>query len=110
MKEGIRVYKRMRGDIRKSFAFWPLGLSDYDDPWVSLGLRTDRKAYIAVWRRNSTDDTIVLPVDFLSGKKVKAELLYPGNAPCEYNWNPGTSSLTVKLPEQYSARIFRLRW
>lgn len=110
VKEGIRVYKRMRGDIRKSFAFWPLGLSDYDDPWVSLGLRTDRKAYIAVWRRNSSDDTIVLPVDFLSGKKVKAELLYPGKASCEYSWNPGTSSLTVKLPEQYTARIFRLRF
>ena len=110
VKEGIRVYKRMRGDIRKSFAFWPLGLSDYDDPWVSLGLRTELKAYVAVWRRNSSDDTVVLPIDFLSGKKVKAELLYPGKAPCEYSWNPGTSSLTVKLPEQYTARIFRLRY
>ena len=110
VKEGIRTYKRMRNDIRKSFAFWPLGLSDYDDPWVSLGLRTERTAYVAVWRRNSSDDTVVLPIEFLNGRKASAELLYPANAPCEYSWNPGTSSLTVRLPELCSARIFRIRF
>jgi alpha-galactosidase len=84
VKEGIRVYKRMRNDIRKSFAFWPLGLSDYDDSW--------------------------LPVEFLQGRKVTPKLLYPGNGPCEYSWNPGTASLTVKLPEPCTARIFMLRY
>ena len=110
VKEGIRVYKRMRNDIRNSFAFWPLGLSDYDDPWVSLGLRTNRRAYVAVWRRSSENDTINLPIGFLQDKKVRVQLLYPAEAPCSYSYNPGTSSLTVKIPEQYSARIFLLRY
>ena len=110
VKEGIRVYKRMRNDIRNSFAFWPLGLSDYDDPWVSLGMRTNRRAYVAVWRRSSENDTINLPISFLQDKKVRVQLLYPAEAPCSYSYNPGTSSLTVKIPEQYSARIFLLRY
>ncbi len=108
--EGIRTYKRMRKDIRQSYPFWPIGLSNYTDPWVSLGLRTERKAYIAVWRRNSMDDTVVLPVNFLKDKKVKVRQLFPREAPCEYSWNSGSSSLSVKLPEEYTARIFMLQY
>ncbi|MBQ6517547.1 MAG: alpha-galactosidase [Anaerolineaceae bacterium] len=110
VKEGIRTYKRMRNDIRKAFPFWPLGLSNYADPWVCLGLRTDRKAYVAVWCRNPETDTAVILLDFLKEKKVRADLLYPAYAPCMYSYNPGTASLTVKLPEPYSARLFLLRW
>lgn len=107
--EGIRTYKTIRNDIRKSYPFWPIGLSNYDDPWVSLGLKTDDKAYIAVWRRNSTDDTVILPVGFLKNKEVQVRMLYPENAKCEYAWNSGTGSLSAKLPDKYTARIFILQ-
>ena len=110
VKEGIQCYKHMRKYILNSFAFWPLGLSDYDDTWVCLGLKSEHRAYIAVWRRNSSDDTVNLPINFLKGKKVRADLLYPKDYPCEYVFNPGTFSLSVKLPETYTARIFLLRY
>ena len=110
VKEGIKTYKRIRSDIRRAIPFWPLGLSDYADPWVCLGLRTEHRAYVALWCRNPETDTVNLPIDFLQNKKVTAELLYPADAPCIYNYNPGTSSLTVKMPEPYSARIFLLRY
>ena len=110
VKSGIGIYKQMREDIRHSLPFWPLGLSDYADPWVCLGLRTEDKAYLAVWRRNSETDTVTLPLDFLKNKNVSAELLYPADFPCNFVWNSGTSSLTVRLPEQYTARIFLLRF
>ena len=110
VKEGIKTYKRIRSDIRRAIPFWPLGLSDYADPWVCLGLRTEHRAYVALWCRNPETDTVNLPIDFLQNKKVTAELLYPADAPCIYNYNPGTSSLTVKMPEPCSARIFLLRY
>jgi alpha-galactosidase len=110
VKEALDTYKRIRADIRRAFPFWPLGLSKYSDPWVSLGLRTDHRAYIAVWRRNSEQGTVTLPVPFLANKSVKARILYPVGDPCPYCWNDGTAMLSVTLEKPYSARIFLLEF
>ena len=110
VKEALDTYKRIRPDIRRAFPFWPLGLSKYSDPWVCMGLRTDHHAYIAVWRRNSEQETISLPVSFLAGRSVKANILYPACDPCPYCWNDGTATLSVTLEKPYSARIFCLEF
>ena len=77
MKEALEFYKSIRGDIKVSLPYWPLGISAYKDPWVSLGLRTPGKDYLAVWRRNSQFAVTSIPVKHLKGKDVEVTCGYP---------------------------------
>lgn len=105
--EGIRVYKEIRQDIKKAVAFWPLGLSKFTDEWVALGLKTEDKAYVAVWKRVSSSDTVILPISFLNGRDATARLIYPSFGGCEYNLSKN-GNLSVRLSGEYKARLFEI--
>lgn len=108
VKEALDVYKSIRQDIKASTPFWPLGLSKFSDEWVCLGLKTNNTAYIAVWRRESADDTISIPLDFLKNADAKISCIYPSFEECRYCYNKLGSSATVTLPKQNTARLFKL--
>lgn len=110
VKEALDVYKKIRGDIKTALPFWGLGLSKFSDEWVSLGLKCHGKAYLAVWRRQSAKDTCQLSVEFLKGKDVKIECIYPSFSEDKFAFNKNTGAVTVKLEKQYTARLFRLSW
>lgn len=110
VKEGIKVYKRIRRDICEAVPFWSIGTSSFSDGWVSLGLRADGKSYLAVWRRNSDDDAIRLPISFLKGKNVSASCIYPEFNEEKFEWHKETGELSVRLSEQYTARLFMLEY
>lgn len=108
VKEALDYYKTIRQDIKIAVPFWPLGLSKFSDTWVSLGLQTSRKIYLAVWRRNSESDTCSILLPQIKGHSVTVKCVYPQYGGCEATWNQGTKSLIVKLPKQYSARLFEI--
>ncbi|MFV0343837.1 MAG: alpha-galactosidase [Anaerocolumna sp.] len=108
VKEALNYYKTIRNDIRTSLPFWPLGLSQFSDPWVSLGLKADKKLYLAIWRRNSESPYLNLPISNITGKVVAVKCAYPNYEDCSYHWNEHTSSLSVKLPKEFSARLFEI--
>ena len=110
VKEAISYYKTIRHLTKKALPYWPLGLSSYSDPWVSLGLEAEGKDFLAVWRRNSQMPIQEIPVKHLKGKEVKAVCAYPESAECAYHWNKEAGTLTVELPARVSARIFELRY
>lgn len=108
VKEALDVYKSIRQDIKVSTPFWPLGLSKFSDEWVSLGLKTENTAYIAVWRRESADDTVNIPLDFLKNTDADICCIYPSFEECKYSYNKHNSSATVTLPKQNTARLFKI--
>ena len=108
VKEALDYYKSMRQDIKTSLPFWPLGLSQFSDTWVSLGLRTNRKIYVAVWRRSSDTDTCIIPIDYTNDKFTSVKCAYPKYEECEYVWSTVNKALTVKLPKQFTARLFEI--
>lgn len=110
VKEALDMYKKIRGDIKNALPFWSLGLSKFSDEWVSLGLKCENTAYLAVWRRESSDNTCQLPVNFLKGKDVKAECIYPSFSEDKFAFNKNTSAITARLEKQYTARLLRLSW
>lgn len=110
VKEAITYYKTIRPLTKKALPYWPLGLSYYGDPWVSLGLEAEGKDFLAVWRRDSQSPVQEIPVKHLKGKDVQAVCAYPENAECAYLWNKEAGTLTVELPARVSARIFELRY
>jgi len=110
VKEGIACYKSIRGNIKTALPFWPLGLSHYSDSWVCLGLKTERKDYLAVWRRDSSSPEICLPVTHLKGKDVTVLLIYPQSGSCQYQWNKNSACLSVSIPSKIGARLFELKY
>ncbi len=107
--EGIETYKNMRGELSYALPFWPLGPSEFRDEWICLGMHGS-EIYLAVWRCGGSEDTVIIPVTFLSGIEIKPEMIYPGkdDGSCSFMWNSSTSSLSIKLSHPYSARIFKL--
>lgn len=108
VKEALDYYKSIRQDIRKSLPFWPLGLSKFSDTWVSLGLRTEDKLYVAVWRRNSEEEACTLPIEYTNGRNCSVKCVYPGYEECSYRWNGINQTLTVIFPKQFTARLFEI--
>lgn len=108
VKEALDYYKSMRADIKNALPFWPLGLSRFSDQWVSLGLRTDEKIYVAVWRRHSESESCVLPIHYTFGKQVSVKCAYPSYEDCNYSWNAVNKTLAVQLPKPFTARLFEI--
>ncbi len=74
--EGIRIYRELvRKDIPDALPFYPLGLSDVTDSQkpVALGMRSQRRTLLAIWRIDGPakttvpwpmpDSKLVYPVD-----------------------------------------------
>ena len=108
VKEGIECYKSIRGDIKCSVPFWPLGLSHAKDEWVCLGLDCGERKYLALWRRQGNNDTVNIKLPF-DCTGLTAECIYPSYAKEEYALHSSSGILSVKLPTQYTARLFRLK-
>ena len=105
VKEGISIYKQIRGDIKKARPFWPLGLADYADSWVSLGLKTEEKAYLAVWKRADGPEKqeISLPEEF-----AKVRCIYPVEEAVSYSFDTDKKVLEIETDKKIMARLFEI--
>lgn len=108
VKEGIAVYKKIRRDIKTALPFWSLGTSSFSDEWVSLGLRCEKCAYIAVWRRESAEDVAELPIKFLAGKNAEVSCIYPSFNEERFEWHKESGKLAVQLRNPCTARLFKI--
>ena len=111
VKEGIAYYKEIRGDIKKALPYWPIGLADSRDAFVSTALVTDDVMYLAVWRRGGKDSRVLLPLmEGFNGKRpAEINCVYPSKMPCNFDFNPISGELTVDLPKVVMARMFEIR-
>jgi alpha-galactosidase len=103
----ISTYKVIRSELPESVPFWPLGLPQWADDWVALGLRGPRHSYLLTWRRGGSASTM-LPIHQLRGAAVSAEVLFPAEAAAQARWDPGTGTLTITMPYAPSACLLRL--
>ncbi|WP_130837507.1 glycoside hydrolase family 36 protein [Lachnoclostridium sp. Marseille-P6806] len=104
LREGISVYKRIRGDIRKAVPFWPVGFNNIRDSVLVYGVKTEDVAYLSVFTPKT--DTAEIPLHF-DGKIIdKVEVIYPSRVNCEFELKDGV--LSVKMPQMTAARLFRV--
>ena len=86
MKEGIAYYKEIRSDIKKALPDWPIGLADTRSTFLCSALKTENKAYLAVFRRDKDeeDDRTMVRIPlahlFEGEKKLGVKLAYPQEA------------------------------
>jgi alpha-galactosidase len=109
VKEGIACYKKIRGDIKNAIPTWPIKTADFDDSWFSFGLDCGDKTYLAVWRNNGRNHTVVLPIRSMKGRKTSVRCIYPlFDASNKPKVNQKENTLAVTLPHNKTARLFEL--
>lgn len=108
ISDGMAVNKKIRNELRHSVPFWPIGLPNWHDDWIALGVDCGHKRYLSVWRRGG-EESYAFPIRELAGKDIKVDCLYPAQMPGTAFWESSKSSLLVNLPAVPSARLFRLQ-
>lgn len=115
IQEGITVYKNVRRHLRESTPFWPLGFASISgkNQWACVGHRSliDDHITLAVWRLDSGDCYLTIPIVKFRGKEIKIEQIYPSNPEriMRYSWNRNQGEFTVRFPQSYTARYFTIR-
>ncbi|MBQ8357353.1 MAG: alpha-galactosidase [Clostridia bacterium] len=100
VSEGIALYKTYRHLIPDAVPFYPLGLPGYHDDWLCLGLRSDDRSLLALWRMGGETDAVTVP---LGGK---AEILYPSKG--DATVAAANDGIRVCLPRRYTALLISL--
>ena len=98
--EGVAVYKELRNEIPRALPFYPLGLPDYNADWLCLGLQSEERTLLAVWRRGGEQSERMLPV------QGAPKVLYPSNT--KGSVAKVGEGVRVTLPTPYSAMILAL--
>lgn len=112
VKEGLEVYRGIRGELKEGIPFWPLGLSHFSDTWVCLGMDCGEKIYLAVWRRELKDgesETIEIPVIRAAGQKKELQCIYPNYSDSPYQWDCENGIAKITLEKDYMARLYCLK-
>lgn len=111
VRAAVRVHRAIRHDLAAAVPSWPLGLPGWDDPWLSLALRSHDVTYLAVWRRGGTAAPTTLSLPHLRHQRVGIDVLYPRELPAwACDWDPATGSMSVTPAddEPVTARLFRI--
>ena len=117
VKEGITYYKEIRSDIKKALPDWPIGLADTRATFLCSALKTEDRAYIAVFRRDKDeeDDRTMVRIPlahlFEGEKKLTVKLAYPQTAMkenVEYSFEADRKVLVVDFKKKVMARIFEV--
>lgn len=117
VKEGISYYKEIRSDIKKALPDWPIGLADTRATFLCGALKTENKAYLAVFRRDKDeeDDRTMVRIPlahlFEGEKKLSVKLVYPQEAMkenVEYTYEADRKVLAVDFKKKVMARIFEV--
>ncbi len=103
IREGIDLYNKLTPDKLKSVPYLPKGYSMFGDTFVSTGIKTDEKVYLAVWNLNG-ERHIKLDLPDIEVKDVK--VLYPTTLPTTFDFDK--TSLTIDFSEDVQARFFEI--
>lgn len=112
VKEGIDYYKCIRKDIKEALPVWPVGYADNLDPWLVFALRTEEKAYMAVWRRGGEEEREI-PLDciFEGWEPTEVLLAYPKESMrqnCIWEYRRDERILKIKYKQPVMARLFEI--
>jgi alpha-galactosidase len=112
VREAVALYKdKIRENIPLAMPFYPLGRPTIErtDTYNAFGLyRPDTEsAWLAVWRLDTRDNRVHLPLPAGVRDLSAAEQAYPRQPRAPVKFDNGI--LTMEFPQPYSARVLELR-
>ncbi|OZG62648.1 alpha-galactosidase [Bifidobacterium lemurum] len=111
---GIDAYKRyVQPVVGKARPFWPLGLPEWTDTVVAVGLDAGATALVTVWNRDGGGSAVDLAMPRWSARDALVEQVFPEPSATfsrwSADWDSGTGTLSVDVPAGgYVSRTFRL--
>ncbi|WJG23227.1 glycoside hydrolase family 36 protein [Vibrio furnissii] len=108
VKEGIALYKTYREQIPNMTPHWPLGMPSFQSPWIAFYLKQDGEVYLAVWRMDSEEESLCVPVDFAANTPAKLDCIYPSYDNEHHRWHEQSATANIIIKEKYSARLFKI--
>ena len=102
MREGIDLYKQIRGEIKEAEPFFPLGFANVKDPVLAYGLKGEHNIYLAVFTPHA--EKAEIPLDFADNVE-SVHVIYPKEENCRYSLENGM--LKVDMPRKTCGRLFK---
>ena len=105
IKEGIDYYNSITEDKLKAMPYLPKGYTEFGDTFVSCGLKTDKRLYLAVWNLNGEREVrLVLPE--VEGALVR--VAYPCEPMGDFAVSLENNALDIRFGEDEQARILEI--
>jgi alpha-galactosidase len=108
--EGVAAHKRLRAEVATGTARWPLGVEQWDAPWVAAAVDVPDATHLTVWRRPGAQDTVEVPLPQHTGHDLVVTTTYPTRlAAWPARWDAARGVLTVAATgDAPAARTLRL--
>lgn len=104
IKEGIKVYKGIRGDFKYMTPFFPLGFATVSSKTLAYGLVGDNKAFLSIF--GPKDNHIKIDLNCLKRKIETAKIIYPHKGKCDFALKGNV--LEITMPQTECARLFEI--
>ena len=105
IKEGIELYDSLKDDKLKAVPYLPKGYTGFGDTFVSCGLKTDKKVYLAVWNLNG-ERNVRLPLPEI--KAASAKVIYPSAPMGDFSVSLAENCLDISFGEDEQARLIEI--
>lgn len=101
ISEGVKLCKKWRLFVDRSYPVFPLGFAELTEPasFMSHGLRCGNKMLLAVWRRDTEEDSVNIPLQGI----VSAKEIFPCR---NFKYLLGKDCLTVFFERKNQAVLF----
>ncbi len=103
IKEGIDLYKALVPFKLKAVPYLPKGYTKFGDSFVAVGLKDDKKLYLAVWNLNG-DKKVALTLPEITAKS--ASVAYPKTLKTDFELKDNV--LHINFTENEQARLFEI--
>ncbi|WP_406053267.1 glycoside hydrolase family 36 protein [Kribbella sp. NBC_00889] len=103
VRSAVSAHRGVLEDLPNLLPRWPLGLPDWDDEWIALGLSDSSTTYLSLWHRSPgpSEVTFSLPHGTVTP-------VFPTDLDgWTYSWSGDSLTVTTAVPEP-SARIIRV--
>lgn len=101
--EAVGLHKTLRAGLAETAPFWPLGLPEWDDETVCLGLRAEGQTLLFVWDRSDAPRSFTIP-GVHSG-----ETLFPAPSADAWAVENDADGIRIETAAGLGARVLRVR-
>ena len=108
--EAVAAHKRLRADVAAGLPRWPLGVAQWDRPWVAAAVDAADATHLTLWRRPGADGTVEVPLPQHRGHDLVVTTTFPTRLPpWSTAWDAARGVLTVDaVGDEPAARTLRL--
>ena len=105
IREGVELYDAITEDKLRATPYLPKGYTRFGDTFVSCGLKTEEKVYLAVWNLRGERE-VRLPLPEIEARAVR--VIYPSAPMGNFGVTLDENALLIRFGEDEQARLIEI--